>query len=153
VVGLRNQLFGIDHDSEYFPLILGNGDVKSLSDCDDKIKTFGVDGVMVGRAIFHNPWFFNPNIYINDKNELFFLDSDLPIVKDHRIKLLSEHINLWNETWKDLKNYNVLKKYFKIYIQGFSGAGDLRGKLMETANCQEALEILRFNSQPELELD
>ena len=41
-------------------LILGNGDVASLLDAEARVKEAGADGVMIGRGIFGNPWFFNP---------------------------------------------------------------------------------------------
>ncbi|MEX1027420.1 MAG: tRNA-dihydrouridine synthase family protein, partial [Candidatus Paceibacterota bacterium] len=41
-------------------LILGNGDVTSLEDARRKVQETGVDGAMIGRGIFGNPWFFDP---------------------------------------------------------------------------------------------
>lgn len=40
-------------------VVVGNGDVKSLSEVDEKVRTFGVDGVMMGRAIFENLYLFS----------------------------------------------------------------------------------------------
>jgi len=42
-------------------LILGNGDVLSMEDARRKAELSGADGVMIGRALFGNPWFFHPN--------------------------------------------------------------------------------------------
>jgi len=53
VVELRDQL-------SPETLILGNGDVLSLEDAKQKVSESGADGVMIGRALFGNPWFFNP---------------------------------------------------------------------------------------------
>ena len=39
--------------------IIGNGDIKSLSDADRAFDTYGVDAVMVGRATFGCPWLFS----------------------------------------------------------------------------------------------
>ncbi|MCX6730487.1 MAG: tRNA-dihydrouridine synthase [Candidatus Roizmanbacteria bacterium] len=36
----------------------GNGDVTSITDAKDKMKTYGVDGVLIARAAFGNPWIF-----------------------------------------------------------------------------------------------
>jgi tRNA-dihydrouridine synthase len=39
-------------------LIIGNGDVKSLSDAYQKVDEAGCDGIMIGRGAFGNPWLF-----------------------------------------------------------------------------------------------
>ena len=39
--------------------IIGNGDIKSLSDADRAFDTYGVDAVMIGRATFGCPWIFS----------------------------------------------------------------------------------------------
>ena len=39
--------------------IIGNGDIKSLSDADCAFDTYGVDAVMIGRATFGCPWIFS----------------------------------------------------------------------------------------------
>ena len=39
--------------------IIGNGDIKSLSDADHAFDTYGVDAVMIGRATFGCPWIFS----------------------------------------------------------------------------------------------
>jgi tRNA-dihydrouridine synthase len=56
---------------------------------------------------------------------------------------MREHIRLFNETWGKTKNFAVLKKFFKIYVQGFPHASEIRVRLMETNNRQEAEMILR----------
>ena len=40
--------------------IIGNGDVRGLDDAREKARTCNVDGVMIGRGVFGNPWFFSP---------------------------------------------------------------------------------------------
>ena len=39
--------------------IIGNGDIKSLQDARRAFDTYGVDGVMIGRATFGCPWIFS----------------------------------------------------------------------------------------------
>ena len=58
-VKIRNKF---DSSSNH-TLILGNGDVKSVADAEEKAKVSGVDGVMIGRAIFGNPWLFADHGY------------------------------------------------------------------------------------------
>lgn len=39
--------------------IIGNGDITSIEEADQAFDRYGVDAVMVGRATFGCPWFFN----------------------------------------------------------------------------------------------
>lgn len=125
-----NQNFGSNYQNKTIDktIIIGNGDVLSLESAFDKVCEFGLDGVMIARGIFHNPWLFGG------------IDASLKSPKE-RVNLLIFHLNLWQKTWQNGKNYQSLKKYFKIYIQGFAGAVELRAKLMETDKIEKAIEI------------
>lgn len=108
--------------------ILGNGDVMSVEDALQKCANTGADGVMVGRGIFHNPWFFNqpqPEITTHDK-----------------IELLWHHVDLFTKTWGSERNFATLKRFFKIYTNAFKGAARLRAALMETNNADEVRRVL-----------
>ncbi|MEK9184714.1 MAG: tRNA-dihydrouridine synthase [Patescibacteria group bacterium] len=107
-------------------LIFGNGDVKDLADARAKAEETGADGVMLGRAIFGNPWLFYEKI---------------PVLKD-KLEVLVEHTKLFDELLGDVKNFSVMKKHFKAYINGFPGATELRTKLMETKNAEEVEKII-----------
>ncbi|MEI8272852.1 MAG: tRNA-dihydrouridine synthase [Paludibacter sp.] len=109
-------------------LILGNGDVDSYSKAMHHIDDFGVDGVMVGTGVFKNPWMFNKSMP--------------EITIGMRMALLTKHITLYDSTWGKTQNYNVLKRFFKIYLNGFEGASHWRDKLMHTKSCEEAFEVI-----------
>ncbi len=110
-------------------LIISNGDVMSLQEAEEKADYYQLDGVMIGRGIFHNPWLFDPSVDPTSKTV------------ENRLNLLVKHVQLFDSTWGTRKNYQILKKYFKIYIQGFPGASDMRQKFMETKNAKDALEL------------
>jgi len=108
--------------------LVANGDIKSLKEAEEKLKEFkGLDGVMVGRGLFGNP--------------LFFLG--IKPSKKEKIILLQEHLRLFEKYLLGVKSYAVMKKHFKAYISDFKGAGDLRARLMQTENPEEALKILK----------
>ncbi|HEY6915041.1 MAG TPA: tRNA-dihydrouridine synthase [Paludibacter sp.] len=111
-------------------LILGNGDVDSYSKAMEHIVAFGVDGVMVGTGVFKNPWMFN--------------QTQTEISMEMRIDLLIKHITLYDKTWGKTQNFNVLKRFFKIYLNGFDGAAHWRDKLMHTHSCDEALKVIKL---------
>jgi len=101
----------------------GNGDVLSYEQGLERIKQTGVDGVMVGRGIFHNPWFFDP--------------AKTEISMEERISKLLDHTRLFERTWSPDKNFNILKRFYKIYLNSFPGAAKMRADLMEVKNYDE----------------
>lgn len=103
--------------------IIGNGDVESYQEGLDKCETYGVDGVMIGRGIFKNPWFFHPGM------------KDVSV--DDKLNLLKEHTRLFEATWGRSKNFAILRRFFKIYTHGFREASTLRNDLMTTANADD----------------
>jgi tRNA-dihydrouridine synthase len=123
-VNLRNQL------APHIKLI-GNGDVMSYQDGLDKVNQYGVDGVMVGRGIFKNPWMFSPGITNTDE--------------DIRLKMLLEHTDLYTQTWRGKKNFAILKRFFKIYCKEFHGAAKLCHQLMEVSSASEVKEAIEFH--------
>ena len=111
-------------------LIIGNGDVRNFAEVILKRKNYGVDGVMIGRGVFANPWVF-------DKNQEAKLHT-----KEDYISLLNKHIKLFETTWGETKNFAIIKKFFKMYIKDFRGANALRIKLMDAENFEEVRKLL-----------
>ncbi len=107
-------------------LIVGNGDVKDLEDAKNKAAESGADGVMLGRAIFGNPW--------------LFAEVGEP---EFRLRILVEHTKLFEELLGDIKNFAIMRKHFKSYCEGFVGAKELRIKLMDTHNAAEVDKIIK----------
>jgi nifR3 family TIM-barrel protein len=113
--------------SETKPIIIGNGDIETPAQGRIKIEETGCDGVMIGRGIFGNPWLFAERIP----------------TEEERMKVLIEHITLYDKIFTGVKHYDVMKRHFKAYLHGSEQAAELRAKLYETKSCQEALEILK----------
>ena len=107
----------------------GNGDVFSYERGLTRIEESGVNGIMVGRGIFQNPWFFDPK-----KTE---------ISKEDRIEKLLEHTHLFERTWGGVKNFNILKRFYKIYLNSFPGAAKLRADLMVVKDYEEVYSYFK----------
>ncbi len=110
-------------------LIFGNGDVATLEDAYTKVEETGADGVMIGRGIFGNPWLFNPALTIED------------ISVPERLMTLCEHTRLFVELLP-FKNFALMKKHYKAYVNGFDGAKELRIELMEKDTLEEIEEVV-----------
>ncbi len=111
-------------------LIFGNGDVLDLNDADKKVLETGCDGVMMGRAIFGNPWCFS--------REVKRYDISIP----KRLQVMVEHTKLFEELLPH-KSFAIMKKHYKAYVNGWDGAKELRLKLMETKTANEVEEIVQ----------
>jgi tRNA-dihydrouridine synthase len=109
-------------------LFLGNGDVMSVVQGEELCRKYGLDGIMVGRGIFHNPWFFNPGKTTFSKTE--------------KLEQLLLHTKLFEQNWGGKKNLNILKRFYKIYTNDFPGAAKLRADLMETKTFDEVYQIV-----------
>jgi tRNA-dihydrouridine synthase len=112
-------------------IIIGNGDVLSYKEALEKAEKYGVDGVMIGRGILSNPWVFEKT------------QNALPHSIDERLKFLMKHTKLFTDTYREEKDFNTIKKFFKIYVSGFKGAGKLRTQLMECKNLEDVEKIVK----------
>lgn len=106
--------------------IIGNGDVTSREHAYELIKESGADGAMIGRGIFGNPWFFSGTV---------------PTLEE-KLNVLVEHTKLFHELLGDKKNFAIMKKHYKAYVNGWDGAKELRVKLMETNTPEEVEKII-----------
>lgn len=113
-------------------LFLGNGDVLSVAQGEELCQKYGLDGIMVGRGIFHNPWFFNPEKQTPSKPE--------------KLEQLVLHTQLFEQNWSGKKNLNILKRFYKIYTNDFPGAAALRIQLMEAKTYDEVYQIVESTS-------
>lgn len=104
-------------------LIIGNGDVKDLNDAREKARENGADGVMLGRAVFGNPW-------------LFADAASSPSVEE-KLRVMVEHTELFEKLLGTVKSFAIMKKHYKAYVEGFPGAKELRMKLMEAHDAKE----------------
>lgn len=110
-------------------LVLGNGDVKTLNEAQEKVAASGLDGIMLGRAIFGNPWLFTGR----DTATIS------PAEKIEALRLLATEF----ETLRPRKSFHILKKHFKAFIHGWPGAAELRASLMEATTHEELMVRLQ----------
>lgn len=111
-------------------LLTINGDIRDREHGLELVKEYGVDGIMIGRGIFANPYAFSADT--------------TPHTKDQLLALLSLHLDLFDHYTKTLepRPYDPLKRFFKIYVRDFPNAAELRDALMQTRSTAEARHIL-----------
>lgn len=110
-------------------LLIGNGDVRDRQHGLELIEQTGIDGIMIGRGIFHNPFAFEKTPRPHSREEL--------------LGLLNFQLDLHDQYNIDgRRKFDPLKRFFKIYMREFEGAAELRDKLMHTKNTAEVRAVL-----------
>ncbi|MBC7707594.1 tRNA-dihydrouridine synthase, partial [Polaromonas sp.] len=112
-------------------LIVGNGDVMSRAQGEALAVEHGLDGIMVGRGIFQDPYLFAAN------------SPWLELERAERIALYKYHVELFVATWHNNERpIHTLNKFCKIYINHFDGAKELREQLMNAGSVDDLLNIM-----------
>ncbi|HHB3135583.1 TPA: tRNA dihydrouridine synthase [Staphylococcus aureus] len=116
-------------------LLTINGDIPDRKTGLELAEKYGIDGVMIGRGIFHNPFAFEKEPREHTSKEL--------------LDLLRLHLSLFNKYEKDeIRQFKSLRRFFKIYVSGIRGASELRHQLMNTQSIAEARALLdEFEAQ------
>ena len=110
-------------------LLTINGDIPDRQTGLELANKYGIDGIMIGRGIFHNPFAFEKEPREHSSKEL--------------LGLLRLHLSLFEKYDKDeARHFKSLRRFFKIYVRGIRGASELRHQLMNTQSIAEARELL-----------
>ena len=124
IIELRN------HISPQTKLII-NGDIRDRAHALELHQTHpAVDGFMIGRGVFANPYCFTDHIP----------------TREELMELLKMHLDLYEKIGSHAPSYESLKHFFKIYVNNFPGAKEFRAKLMETHSLPEAREVIQEHS-------
>ncbi len=111
-------------------LIVGNGDVLSRQQGLSLAKRYDLDGIMIGRGIFKDPFVFSENSpWLNKSSK-------------EKLELFKKHVNLFKSTWEGEKPVQVLNKFCKVYINGLSNAKELREQIMASTNINDLISLI-----------
>ncbi|ODP28492.1 putative tRNA-dihydrouridine synthase [Paenibacillus nuruki] len=110
-------------------LLTINGDIADREAGLKLVEQYGVDGVMIGRGIFSNPFAFEQESREHSSTEL--------------LDLLRIHMDL-HDKYSEIepRSFKPLPRFFKIYVRGFRGASELRNELMSAKNTNEVRALL-----------
>lgn len=121
-------------------LLTINGDIPNRQVGLELAEKYGVDGVMIGRGVFHNPFAFETEAKEHNSEDL--------------LGLLRFHLDLFDKhSAKEPSLFKPLRRFFKIYVREFRGASDLRVALMETESTDDVRHLLdEFEATQQAEL-
>jgi tRNA-dihydrouridine synthase B len=132
--------------------VIGNGDIASAKDAVEKVGN--LDGVMIGRGTFGNPWLMRDAVvaltkFFAERDSLpegqeFQTESSAPKTFAERIPFILEHCELAVSTKGEKKGMLEMRRHFSSYVKGFDGAAELRAKLVVVETLEGARELLRI---------
>lgn len=135
--------------------VIGNGDIASAADALEKIGN--LDGVMVGRGTFGNPWVMSEicDALQNFEQNRLLVDSfsrnneetskrknEIPKTFAEKIPWILEHCELAVRTKGERRGMLEMRRHLASYVKGFDGASDMRARLVRVERLEEAKEIL-----------
>ncbi len=167
--------------------IIGNGDVMDIAHGRELAEMTGCDGIMIGRAVFGNPWIFDSHrAQINGKNvgekslaqrdwreqskflaknymcflkqyfcnlfgikvkkndeQKYWLHHTSEVSTKEKLETMVIHTKLFMQLLGDIKNFSIMKKHYKAYVNGFPGGKVLRIRLMESNSAEEVEAIVK----------
>lgn len=112
-------------------LIVGNGDVLTRAQGEELASKYRLDGIMIGRGVFHDPFVFAKE------------SPWASYTQQQKIDLYTKHVKLFAKTRPDAeRKIATLGKFCKIYINDFPGAKEFREELMQAKSTKELLDLL-----------
>ncbi len=127
--------------------IFGNGDIDSPEKALEYKNTYGVDGIMIGRAAIGYPWIFN------EIKHYFKTGEHLPKpIMANRVEVCKTHI-IKSVEWKGEKlGLLEMRNHYANYFKGVADFKETRTKLVTLNSLNEILEVLDgLVQKPELE--
>ena len=115
-------------------LIVGNGDVQSRAQGEEYAEKHGLDGIMIGRAMFSDP-------YVFAQNSLWAITP-----QSKKLAMYIRHIELFVATYppeQKSRNWESLKRMAKVYVHGIEGASAFRDVFMRSKSPDEMIAHLR----------
>jgi nifR3 family TIM-barrel protein len=117
--------------------VIGNGDITGPEIALHAIKTYGVDGIMIGRAAIGNPWIF--------RTVKEYLQSGIlhvPPSLDERIEICLQHLRLALIKKQDRRALLEIRKHYAGYFKGVFDFKQVRMKLLTLTDFNEIESLL-----------
>lgn len=105
--------------------VLGNGDIANLTVAHDRIQQYALDGVLIGRATFGNPWLFQDKI----------------VTREEKFNTALIHAKKYEEIYGK-EFFHPMRKHLGWYMHGFEGAKELRVALLKANSSDDVQDIL-----------
>ncbi len=125
-----------NHEDIQIP-IFGNGDIDSPEKALEYRNTYGVDGIMIGRAAIGYPWIFNEIKHFFETGEKL----PVPTLKE-RVDVAKRHLKFSLEWKGEKQGIFEMRRHYTNYFRGIRDFKPYRTRLVESMNSEELFGLL-----------
>lgn len=119
--------------------IIGNGDITTPQEAKHAFDTYGVDGIMIGRATYGHPWIFRDVKHYLATGELL----PEPTVLE-KVELAKKHLRRSIEVKGDRKGILEMRRHLSCYFKGLDDFKQTRLKLVTCNDPEELFGLLDY---------
>ena len=116
--------------------VIGNGDIVDEESAYNMFEKTNVDGIMIGRGSFGNPWIFRNIKHYLETGEKLPAPSN-----DEKLEIMKKHINL-AVAEKGVIAVKELRKHISWYTKNLKNSSEFRSKMNTIETKEELLEML-----------
>lgn len=117
--------------------VIGNGDIVDEDSAKEMFEKTGVDGIMIGRGAFGNPWIFQKTKYYLETGEKLQEISNL-----QKLKIIKEHLNLEIKEKGESIAIKEFRKHLAAYSKKLPNSSNFRTKINNIENKNELEKFL-----------
>src|SRR5499426_739950 len=122
-------------------LVLGNGDVTTMSEAVQRVRETQVHGVLIGRGALGNPWIFRAKAWARHQLSAPTTEAPSPdVALRERCQVALEHARYF-EGLNDGVPFQAMRKHLGWYCRGFPGAADMRAQLFTTTSSGDVARV------------
>lgn len=119
--------------------IIGNGDITTPQQARHAFDTYGVDGIMIGRATFGHPWIFREIRHYLDTGEIL-----PPMGVEERVRLAKSHLAKSIEIKGEKVGILEMRRHLSCYFKGLPDFKETRLKLVTSVSPEELYALLDY---------
>ena len=117
--------------------VIGNGDIIDEESALKMFEYTGVDGIMIGRGSFGNPWIFERIKYFLETGEKL-----LSITNEEKLRVIKNHIKLELESKEEITAIREMRKHIAWYTKNMPNSSEFRNEINKIENKEQLLEIV-----------
>ena len=116
--------------------VIGNGDIKTKEEALEMFKQTGVDGIMIGRGAFGNPWIFREIIqYLKGEKVT-------DVTNKEKLEIMLKHIDLEAKEKGENVAIKEMRKHISYYIKNLPNATTIRNEVNKIEKQDELVACL-----------